>query len=364
MHIVIDARMIGGKMHGIARYTYNLIRNLLKIDHRNQYTILVPKGFHDLQTNTGNLESCYLNSKWISVSEQWELVKTLRVLKPDLFHTPSFVAPIFNPFPMIMTIHDVNHIVFADDYSLLHRLYYKFIVKPSANKSVRVLTVSEFSKQEINKYLLVPHDKIKVIYNGCDDEFRTMEDMEAVDRVREKYGLPRTFIFYAGGYKPHKNLSNLITAYAGTSLQVPLVLSGNGNKNLLGISRQLGVDKKVLFAGEIEKNDLPVIYNCATLFVFPSLYEGFGFPPIEAMACGCPVVVSNATSLPEVCGDAAYYVSPYDIESIAEGMYRVITNEGLKKSLIEKGLRRAKMFRWDRSAEEHLRVFEEVKNLA
>lgn len=360
MHIVIDARMIGKKMHGIARYTYNLIKNLVKIDPRNRYTILVTKDIGDLPASTGNLEMRFLKSRWISVSEQWELVKILKVLKPDLYHTPSFVAPVFNPFPMIMTIHDVNHIALANNYTALHRLYYKFIVKPSAHKSAKILTGSDFSRREISKYLSMPNEKIKVIYYGCDEEFKPIEDLQNLRRVREKYGFPKSFILYVGSHKPHKNLSNLLKAYARISLDIPLVLSGKGNEKLLEISRRLNIEKRVRWVGEIEKNDLPSVYNCATVFVFPSIYEGFGLPPIEAMACGCPAVVSNVTSLPEVCGDAAYYVDPFDVTSMANGIYKVITDEGLKENLVRKGLQRVKMFHWKESAEEHMKIFEEV----
>ncbi|MDI6754492.1 MAG: glycosyltransferase family 1 protein [Thermodesulfobacteriota bacterium] len=360
MHIVVDARMIDGKPHGIARYTYNLIKNLLTIDKKNRYTLLVTKDITNLKTWADNLAVCYLKSRWISISEQWELVKVLKVLKPDLYHAPSFVAPVFNPFPMIMTIHDVNHIALAQNYSTFHRLYYKFIVKPSANKSAKILTDSEFSRKEISKYLMIPDNKIKVIYSGCEEEFKPIEDPETIRKVREKYRLPGTFILYVGGYKIHKNISNLLAAYAKIPLNFPLVFSGTGNKKLIEISRRLNVDKKVLFIGDIENNDLPIVYNCATLFVFPSYYEGFGFPPLEAMACGCPVVASNATSLPEVCGDAAYYVNPYDVKSIADGIFKAIIDEDLKKNLIQKGLQRVRLFHWKKSAEQHMEVFEEV----
>jgi glycosyltransferase involved in cell wall biosynthesis len=360
MNIVIDARMIGHEIHGIARYTYNLIKSLLKIDKKNKYTVLTTEKVQDVFLGISNLEAYPLRSRWISLSEQWELVKILKKLKPDLYHAPSFVAPVFNPFPMVMTIHDLNHLALAKNYSFFHALYYRLIVKPSAGKSVKIFTDSEFSRKEISKYLLIPDEKIKVISIGCGEEFKPIQNPEVLRKVREKYGLPETFILYVGTYKPHKNVSNLLKAFSRISLEIPLALSGKGNQELLRILKELKLDKKIIFMGEIDENDLPGVYNCANLFVFPSYYEGFGLPPIEAMACGCPAVVSNATSLPEVCGNAAYYVDPFDVEDMAKGIYQVLTDKTLRQILIQKGFERTKLYRWEKTAEEHLKVFEEI----
>jgi len=360
MNIVIDARMIGDRMHGIARYTYNIVKNLLKIDLENQYTVLIGKEFPGISVEANNLKMRPLRSRWISISEQWELVKVLKELKPDLYHAPSFVAPVFNPFPMVMTIHDLNHLAFASNYSMYHAIYYRFVVKPSARKSIKIITGSEFSRKEISKYLSVPEEKIKVIPYGCSGKFRLIEDKEELRRVRRKFSIPEAFILYVGAYKFHKNLFNLFRSYANLSPEIPLVLSGNGNKELRSLSKRLGIERRIIFIGDIQDDDLPAVYNSAVLFVFPSLYEGFGLPPLEAMACGCPVVVSNVASLPEVCGDAAYYVDPYNVESIAEGIHKVLTDEFLRQSMIEKGLERAKLFSWEKSAREHIKVFEDI----
>jgi glycosyltransferase involved in cell wall biosynthesis len=360
MKICIDARPIGQKMHGIARYTYNMIKNLLKIDQQNQYTILIGKDFPGIPGKANNLRMMTLRSRWISISEQWELVKILKELKPDLFLATSFVAPVFNPFPMVMTIHDLNHIALSRNYSIFHAIYYKWVVKPAVKKSVKIVTVSEFSRKEISRYLMVPDEKIKVVYNGCGEEFRPIEDSKLLERVRKKYNFPETFILYVGSYKSHKNVSNLLKAYDRVSLKIPLVLSGRGSQELLELSKKFEMGKKIIFMGEVDESDLPIIYNCATLFVFPSYYEGFGLPPLEAMACGCPVVVSNAASLPEVCGDAAYYVDPRNVESISEGIYRVLTDENLRNTLILKGLERIKLFSWEKAAKEVLNVFDEI----
>lgn len=358
MNIVIDARMVGQEMHGIARYTYNLIKGVLNIDQKNKYIVLIGKDFPNIKT--GNFERRILRSRWISISEQWELVNVLKELKPDLYHAPSFVAPVLNPFPMVMTIHDVNHIALADNYSLFHTLYYRFIVGPSAKKSSKILTDSEFSKKEISKYLLLPDEKIRVIYSGCGEEFRPIKDQKELERLRKRYSLPETLILYVGSYKPHKNVSNLLNAYARLSLEIPLVLSGKGNKDLLALSKALKVDKKIIFIGDIKESDLPAIYNCATLFVFPSFYEGFGLPPLEAMSCGCPVICSNTSSLPEVVGDAAIMVNPHDTKELAAAIHKILSDEGFRQEMIRRGLKRAAMYSWEETARRTLQVYEEV----
>jgi glycosyltransferase involved in cell wall biosynthesis len=183
--------------------------------------------------------------------------------------------------------------------------------------------------------------------------------------MRRRYSLPEHFIFFTGSLEPRKNLKNLIQAYSGLDKRIrkdiKLVLAGfKGwqNKEIMALLRKVKSD--VFYLGYVSDAALRDLYNLATLFVYPSFYEGFGLPPLEAMACGCPVVVSNAASLPEVCGGAAYYVDPYNIESIAEGIHKVLTDEALRQSLIEKGLERAKLFSWEKSAKKHIEVFDEV----
>ncbi|MBI4699332.1 MAG: glycosyltransferase family 4 protein [Nitrospirae bacterium] len=298
-----------------------------------------------------NITPIDCNSKVYSVAEQIEL---FRKIPPgtDLFWSPHYNIPLL-PVKVrkrIVTIHDVYHLAFYDQLTLTQKAYAKLMLNTAVRISDRIITVSDFSRSEIIKYTGINDSKITVIHNGVDaGKFKPADGnmMTVVNDLREKFNLPEKFILYAGNVKPHKNLKRLLNAYA------TLLKRGLENYCLVIVGQRQGfitsdsdvfkilndnsfLREKVFFIGHISNEDLPYFYNSASILAFPSLYEGFGLPPLEAMACGCPVVVSNAASLPEVCGDAACYVDPYNVESIAEGMYKVLTDESLRQSLIEK----------------------------
>ncbi|PKM82452.1 MAG: glycosyltransferase family 1 protein [Firmicutes bacterium HGW-Firmicutes-14] len=361
MQIVIDARMVSEQMHGIARYTYNLAERFSEIDNENNYILLVNNDYlAGFVKDKPNLEIYRVKSSFISTAEQVELPFILKKLGPDLFHTPSFVAPAWCPCRLVMTVHDVNHMVFPQYYAKIHQVYYKYIVRPSAHKAKTVLTVSEFSKGEITRYLGVAPDKIEVTYNGVDSGYRLIKDRSYLDRVREKYCLPEHFILCVSNNKPHKNLKTLLQAFARADTNYSLILSVDPKGEEDTLAGQLGISGRVRFTGHIPDRDLPGLYNLAGLFVFPSLYEGFGLPPLEAMACGTPVIVSSAASLPEVAGDAGIMVEPRDVEGLAQAIGRVLKDQPLRAEMTEKGFRQAQKFTWDNTARETLRVYREV----
>jgi glycosyltransferase involved in cell wall biosynthesis len=363
MHLVIDARMISDQMHGIARYTYNLIDLFAQIRNGNEYTVLVNHNYLDnFVKNKQNFELKLMKSKFISVAEQFELPGVLNELKPDIFHSPSFVAPLICPCKLVMTIHDMNHLAFPEYYSKVHQYYYKYVVKPSAIKSEKILTDSEFSKDEIIKFFKLSADKIVVTHLGIDHSFNDTDHQAKHQEVIQKYKLPEHFILYVGNRKPHKNVERLIEAYSRVNTDGKLAMSGDPDDNLNSLIIKLNLVDKVCFTGNIADSDLPVVYNLAELFVFPSLYEGFGLPPIEAMACGTPVITSNVSSLPEVVEDAAILVNPYDVSELANAITSVLSNEDTYQKLIEKGLAQAKKFTWEETANKTLAVYQEVFN--
>ncbi|MGB9857045.1 MAG: glycosyltransferase family 4 protein, partial [Dictyoglomaceae bacterium] len=207
---------------------------------------------------------------------------------------------------------------------------------------------------------------IKVIYNGVDKEKFKVYEKKELERIKSKYKLPERFILFVGNVKPHKNLKGLLKAFrivAEEFKDLFLVITGKkegflkGDKEIFElISKNFPLKERVIFTGYVDEKDLPILYNLAKLFVFPSLYEGFGLPPLEAMACGCPAVVSRIPPLLEICDDAVYYINPYDVGDIAKGITEVLENEKLRKELINKGFERVKEFSWKKSAREYLKL--------
>jgi glycosyltransferase involved in cell wall biosynthesis len=277
--------------------------------------------------------------------------------KPDVFHAPHYVLPVAVRSRSVVTIHDCIHLTFPQ--YLPNRAAYAYArgaMWSAARKSDRILTVSEASKRDILHFFNVPPEKIVVVYNGIDERFWIQPSAEEIARVRERFQLDHGFVLYAGTIKPHKNLVRLIEAFAllrtGEFEELKLLIIGDEISKLPALRRAVHshkLHKHVRFLGFLPDETLAALYRLASVFVFPSLYEGFGLPPLEAMASGTPVVTSNVSSLPEVAGDAAILVDPYDVSSIVDGVRRVLTDPLLADDLRKRGLARARDFSWERS---------------
>jgi glycosyltransferase involved in cell wall biosynthesis len=286
----------------------------------------------------------------------------------DLFHAPHYVLPPLVPCRSVVTIHDCIHLRFPQYLS--SRLAYAYALSSlwvATHRSSRVLTVSEASKRDILRYFRVPEGKIDVIYNAIDERFGEAPDEEEVARVRERYQLNDPFILYAGNIKPHKNLERLIEAFhmlrRGNLEHVKLLIIGDEISKYATLRRAVHkykLHKHVRFFGFVPDRMLAVLYRLARVFVFPSLYEGFGLPPLEAMASGTPVVTSNVSSLPEVVGDAAVLIDPYRPDAIADAVTRVLTDPALHEELRQRGLQRVRDFSWERSVRRVRQIYEEV----
>jgi glycosyltransferase involved in cell wall biosynthesis len=274
-----------------------------------------------------------------------------------VFHAPHYVLPIGVRSRSVVTIHDCIHLMFPQ--YLPNRAAYAYArgaMWSAARKSDRILTVSEASKRDILHFFNVSPEKIVVVYNGIDERFSIQPSIEEIARVRERFQLDHGFVLYAGTIKPHKNLVRLIEAFAalrkGEFEELKLLIIGDEISKLPALRRAVHshkLHKHVRFLGFLPDETLAALYRLAAVFVFPSLYEGFGLPPLEAMASGTPVVTSNVSSLPEVAGDAAILVDPYDVSSIVDGVRRVLTDPVLADELRQKGLARARDFSWERS---------------
>lgn len=357
MRIAIDAR----KLHdyGIGTYVRNLVRSLARIDHENEYVLLCKPSDCPAVTALGdNFRAVPEPSGNYSVKEQWHMPITLRRVGADVFHAPHYVLPPMLPCPAVVTIHDCIHLRFPDYLpNRFAYVYAKAFMTMAARRAARVLTVSEASKRDILGYLRVPAAKVEVIYNGLDHRFSHAPDTAEVERVRQRFQLTDPFLLYAGNIKPHKNVDRVIEAFARlkkrghASLRL-LIIGDEISKSpqLRRAVHRLQLHHQVRFLGFVPNEMLAVLYRLADVFVFPSLYEGFGLPPLEAMASGTPVVTSNVSSLPEVVGDAALLVDPRDAEAIAGAVERILEDPALRRSLIQKGLVRSREFSWERAA--------------
>src|SRR5262249_27395352 len=303
-----------------------------------------------------------------SVAEQLKIPVALQREGVTLFHAPHYVLPPLIRCRSVVTIHDCIHLMFPQ--YLPNRLafaYARTSIGMAAKRATRVLTVSESSKRDILRFVDTQPDKIDVIYNAYDERFAIDPAEEDVVRVRERFQLQDEFVLYAGNVKPHKNLERLIDAFQIVRKRgldhLKLVLIGDDISKYTALRRAVHrhqLHKYVRFLGYLPEETLAVMYRLAGVFVFPSLYEGFGLPPLEAMASGTPVVTSNVSSLPEVAGNAAVLVDPYDPEAIAAGIYDVLTNEQLRRDLRRKGLERSRQFSWEQSVRRVLDIYGEV----
>jgi len=370
VRIGIDAR----KLHdfGIGTYIRNLLRHLARMDDRTEYVVVCrPEDREALASLGANFRAVPESAGNYTVSEQVRIPLVLRREGVTLFHAPHYVLPPLIRCRSVVTIHDCIHLMFPQ--YLPNRFafdYARASIRLAARRATRILTVSESSKRDILKYVDARPDKIDVIYNAYDERFAIDPAEEDVVRVRERYQLQDEFVLYAGNVKPHKNLERLIEAFhivrkRGLD-QLKLVLIGDDISKYTALRRAVHrhqLHKYVRFLGYLPEETLAVMYRLAGVFVFPSLYEGFGLPPLEAMASGTPVVTSNVSSLPEVAGDAAMLVDPYDPTAIADGIYRVLTDEQLRKNLRHRGVARAGMFSWEQSVRRVRKIYDQVASL-
>ena len=367
MRVAIDAR----KLHdfGIGTYTRNLLRHLARIDRDNEYVLLCHPPDLGIAAQLGtNFRTVLEPSPNYSIREQFHVPWVLHRERPDVFHAPHYVMPPAVRCRSLVTIHDCIHLMFPQ--YLANRaahVYARASMWSAAHRSHRILTVSEASKRDIIHFLNVPPEKIVVVYNAIDERFRVPPSEEAIARVRERYQLDHGFVLYVGNIKPHKNLVRLVEAFDGLRKrgfdELKLLIIGDEISKLPALRRAVHshkLHKHVRFLGYLPDDTLAILYRLAAVFVFPSLYEGFGLPPIEAMACGAPVVTSNVSSLPEVTGDAAVLVDPYDIESIVDGIARVLSDPALREELRAKGIARARAFSWEQSVGRTREIYQEV----
>ena len=367
MRVAIDAR----KLHdfGIGTYIRNLLRHLARTDQDTEFVLLCGEADLGVAAQLGpNFRAVLEPSPNYSLREQAHVPWVLRRERPNVYHAPHYVLPAGVRCPSVVTIHDCIHLMFPQ--YLPNRVAYAYAraqMWSAARRSNCILTVSEASKRDILHLFNVAPEKIVVVYNAIDSHFSVTPSEEAVARVRERYQLDHPFVLYVGNIKPHKNLVRLIEAFdelrRGELEDLKLLIIGDQISKLPALRRAVHrhkLHKHVRFLGYLADDQLAILYRLASVFAFPSLYEGFGLPPLEAMASGTPVVTSNVSSLPEVVGGAAVLVDPYDVDAIVDGLRRVLTNPTLAAEMRQKGIARAREFSWERSVAKTWAVYQQI----
>ncbi|MFC2034336.1 glycosyltransferase family 4 protein [Chloroflexota bacterium] len=374
MRIGIDYTLAVTETAGIARHIREIVASLLEIDHENEYILVVASDAQGdiINTLSRKVEVHKLpfsNKTARKLWHQFGLPFPLEFLTTqfDVFHSPDFLLPPLRKAQGIVTIHDLAHILYPQYTDPRIVKYFTKAVNRSLERAKKVVAVSESTKKDIVKLLGVDADKIDVVYNAVDEMFVPIKDKKQLSVVKDKYKIDHPFILSIGSIQPRKNLQRLIEAYGiihqDKEINHQLLLIG-GAQWLAGDLKKkiekLGLQDDVRFLGFVPDEDLPHLITLADVFSFPSLYEGFGIPPLEALACGTPVVSSNAPAMPEVLGDAAILVDPMNINALAEALKRSLLDKELRSKLVKKGLKRSKIFTWENAAKKQLEVYQKA----
>ena len=372
MKIGIDARMYRSGVAGIGRYSQNLISNLLKIDSDDQLVLFMTdedyKEFKQLKLETPNVKVVITNIPHYSLAEQTQLPKIIKKEKVDLMHFLNFNYPVNYKGKFIVTIHDLTLIKFPDTAkktNTLKRSAFNFVMKKACQNAVKVIAISNNTKRDIEDIFHIDANKIQVIYESADDKiFVDVKDSD-IDKLKKQYNIDSPVILYVGQYRPHKNLPGLVEAFGKIRNEMPckLVLVGKpdlAHKRLKESIDKTGKKDHIVMPGFVSDNELALWYKLATVFAFPSLYEGFGLPGLEAMQAGTPVVAADNSVLPEIYSEAAIYFDPFETQDIADKIKEVLVNDKLRADLIQKGRVRVKHFSWKKMAEETLDLYHQI----
>ncbi len=377
MRIGINALFLNRQTTGSGQYIRHLVQELAKIGEENHYLLYLEPGLeenNDFQLPTSGFRVVRtpgprlgrnLAKVWF---EQVAFPRFCRREGVDLAHVPYFASPLAPTTPTVVTVHDLIPLLLpAYRGSVAVRLYTR-LVAAAARRADLVLTDSRASKEDIVRHLRIPPERVQAIYLAADDIFRPVEDGGRLERVRDKYNLPPGYVLYLGGFDRRKNVPTLLKAFSRVVAgDLYLVVAGRLPEKDTAFfpdprrwAQKLNLGERVVFTGWVAEEDKPALYSGALLFVFPSLYEGFGLPPLEALACGTPVVASRAGSLPEIVGEGGILIDPEDVESLVAAMRKLLSDENLRAELREKGLAHAATFSWEKTARETLEAYQQV----
>ncbi|HEX7312889.1 MAG TPA: glycosyltransferase family 1 protein [Pyrinomonadaceae bacterium] len=371
MHIAIDAHSVGTGLAGNETYAANLVEALAEMDRENRYTVYVTRAEAEAR----------FGGRWDNVSVRRTLPHTPLVRIPltlsaelrrrpvDLLHV-QYTAPPLAPCPVVATIHDLSFEHIPETFKLRSRVQLRVTVRATARRAAHVIAPSEYTRRDLLETYGLDPARVTAIPLAVSTRFRPVEDAGEVGRVKRLYGIAGEYVLAVGSIQPRKNLGRLLRAYSalrrerGRSNLPQLVLVGKQAwlyGDTLRTIEEEGLGDCVLLTGYVSEGDLPALYTGALLFAYPSFYEGFGLPPLEAMSCGAPVLTGDQTSLPEVVGDAGLMVDPFDTDALAAGLARLIDDDALRADLRERGLTRARRFDWRDTARMTLQVYRKTQ---
>ncbi|MDW8067965.1 MAG: glycosyltransferase family 1 protein [Anaerolineae bacterium] len=370
IHVALNAHLLSGDLSyrsaGVHQYISHLLVHLPQAGCR--VTAFVgPRSMPVAQAFSLHYRRTLWPTHRPAARVLWEQLaqgRALQAVGADLVHGPVFVGPLAAPCPVVITVHDLSFLRYPHLFRPANRLYLRLFTRLSVRRARRVIAVSNHAARETVRLLGVAREKLRVVYHGVDPIFRPLPP-EEVAAFRARRGLPERFVLFVGTLEPRKNLVRLIEAFAraGVDAGADLVLVGARgwyDEEVFAAVERWRLSSRVHFPGYVPNDELPLWYNAAWVFAYPSLYEGFGLPILEAQACGTPVLTSSVSALPEAAGNGALMVDPYDPEAIADGLHRLLTDRMLREELRQRGLEHATRFSWARTAAETVAVYQEA----
>jgi len=381
MHIGIDARLYGVYHRGIGRYTEQLVLHLAQLKDDNRYTLFMrPEQASEVNLPSGKFKIVIADVEHYSLQEHLIMPRLIRKSKVDIMHFTHLNVPIFCPVPYVVTIHDLIVFHFPDTRATnLPEWKYKlkvkahnFVLRNAVKKARKIITVSEFTKRDIVRELKVDEKKIEVAYLGIEKMLLHTGNMQNTEQfmeaLQEKFKIRKQYLLYVGSAYPHKNLEKFVDAYKIIRTQYlrnwQLVLVGREDEFYRRLKQYIehtiedeNLRTDIIFTGQVQDRDLDGIYRAAKLFVFPSIYEGFGLPPLEAQVRSTPVACASSSSLPEILGDSAYYFDPKDVNAMATAIDRAAASHAINDELSNRGLERVRQFSWEKTAQQTVGVY-------
>jgi glycosyltransferase involved in cell wall biosynthesis len=368
-------RLFRQKKHGMDMVALELIRNLQSIDKKNEYFIFVKNDADKCLDSTPNFNIAMVAPAPYPIWEQVNLPAAAKKACCDILHCTSNTAPVFTSVPLVITLHDIIYMEILSvlkkgftPYQKFGNMYRRFVVPQVVRKSARIITVSEFEKKRIGDFFHVSDQKLKAIYNGVSAHFKPVSDKDYLKQLKAKYNLPDKFFLFFGNTDPKKNTPGVLKALSlflnSSKEKIPLVMLDFDRNELTKIINEIGdpgLHDYIKLTGYVPNNELPALYALSTIFLYPSLRESFGIPMLVAMACGIPVITSNTSSMPEVGGNAALFIDPFQPEEITAGMKKLLSDRSLCETLIRNGFDNARKFSWRAMAENVLKLYQEVE---